>query len=59
MSKFVNACDALKESLFKRHFMMLNNAQKVADLGAKETLYGLIFPADIFTLFLEAADERL
>ena len=58
MSKFVNVCDSLKESLFKRHFMMLKDAQQAAVLGAKETRYGLIFPADVFKLLLEAADER-
>jgi len=31
---------------------------KDAVLGAKETRYGLIFPADIFKLLLEASDER-
>jgi hypothetical protein len=34
--------------------------QQATVLGAKEVpygLYGLVFPADIFKLFLEAADE--
>ena len=38
--------------------MMLKDAQQAAVLGAKETRYDLIFPADIFKLHLEAADER-
>jgi hypothetical protein len=51
-------CDSLKEIYLKGIFMILKHAQQAAVLGAKETRYGLVFPADILKLFLEAADER-